>query len=191
MKSLQLKKHKNRVNQCSSVSDMGSVNPCLTLFSVSFASFPPKKTQKSATFSNFFQLFPNFLRLYPLIYNPFMRNKANFKNPQMSVTSFVINSYEEYRLDRPQKTKPNKANSKPISKTPKIKRNPISNNHLQQKSHLRAKKNKPKTNPISKTAKNERNLIYNKGLQQKWPCPRKKTKPIQTQFQTKERNIEV
>ena len=134
MKSLQLKKHKNSVNQCSSVSDMGSVNPCLTLFSVSFA---PKITN-----------YCNFSQLYPLNYNPFMQNKANFKIDQMAATPFVVSNYEENRPPRRPKNKAKQSQFKANFKNAKNERNLIYSKGLRQKMALPAKKNKANSNPI-------------------------------------------
>jgi hypothetical protein len=43
-----------------------------------------------------------------------MQNKANFKKSQMNVTNGVKKNYKKSTLGAVRKTKPNKANSKPI-----------------------------------------------------------------------------
>jgi hypothetical protein len=43
-----------------------------------------------------------------------MQNKANFKKVKFYITKDMIRNYEKWTLGVPRKTKPNKANSKPI-----------------------------------------------------------------------------
>ena len=54
----------------------------------------------------------NSLHLYPLNYNPFMQNKANFQNAQKAVTSVITSNYEQNRPCRPPKTKPKQSQFK-------------------------------------------------------------------------------